>query len=100
MFGIKNKNTKLINLLENDENYVSKEIKKSEYKKKWAFLSDEIIIGCLSGLWCFIKIEGISYGLNGNAISKYNIQSVHDAKKTKKGHSISDFIQIALNLKL
>lgn len=98
MFWIKSKNTRLIELLEKDENYISKKLIKKSYKKEWAFLEDEITVGCLSKLWCFVIISGKIYGLNGASIMKYNIKSVNDAKKTIKGKSISDFIGVALNL--
>jgi hypothetical protein len=79
--------------------YVTKELKKSDHEKIWAFKKEEVKIGCVSGLFCVAEIDGEVFALNGNAEMKFKIKSVHDAGKAIQGKSIGGFIAMALKLK-
>lgn len=51
----------------NNKNFKSKKILKSEYSSAWPFYTDEIIIECRNNHWCIVTIEGYDYALNGSA---------------------------------
>lgn len=80
--------------------YKSKKILKSEYNGDWPFYVDEVIIECRKSHWCVVTIDGFDYALNGAAKGRYKLESPHDAGMAILGKSISDFIEMALELNL
>lgn len=78
--------------------YRSKKIKKLEYEGEWPFYAKEVIIECRHGHWCIVTIDGFDYALNGSAKGRYKLENPHDAGMAILGKSISDFIQMALEL--
>lgn len=79
-------------------NFKWKKINRLTYDGDWPFYADEVIIECREQYWCIITIEGHDYALNGAAKRKYQLENPHDVGMAVMGKSISDFIQMALEL--
>lgn len=75
-----------------------KKVSKKNFNKEWPFISDEVIVECRRNYFCLVEIGKYYYGLNGAAISRYNLMGAHDAGMAILGKSISPFIDIALGL--
>ncbi|MFY0602043.1 MAG: DUF2511 domain-containing protein [Cyclobacteriaceae bacterium] len=76
----------------------SKRISKSDYNGDWPFYVDEVVVECRQKHWCVLTIDGYDYALNGAASGRYKLETPHDAGMAIVGKSVSDFIQIALEL--
>lgn len=94
----KQKTQTLMDQMKKSGQYKSKELKKSDHKKIWAFKGDTITIGKFSDFWCVGEINGKVFALNGNAQDKFGLKSAHDSGNAIQGKSISRFIEMALNL--
>lgn len=79
-------------------NFKWKKINKLDYDGDWPFYAEEVIIECRQKHWCVITIDGHDYALNGSAKGRYKLENPHDAGMAVIGKSISDFIQMALQL--
>lgn len=78
--------------------YISRKISKSKYKGEWPFYVEEVIIECRHSHWCIVTIDGFDYALNGSAKGRYKLENPHDAGMAILGKSISNFIQMTLEL--
>ena len=79
-------------------NFKWKKINKLDYDGDWPFYAEEVIIECRQKHWCVITIDGHDYALNGSAKGRYKLENPLDAGMAVIGKSISDFIQMALEL--
>ena len=78
--------------------FKAKLVTKTEFLNDWPFYVDEVTIECRNNHWCIVTIEGFDYALNGAASGKYKLENPHDAGVAILGKSISEFIEMALEL--
>ncbi|MCD8439002.1 hypothetical protein [Tenacibaculum finnmarkense] len=79
-------------------NYKSIKINKADYNGIWPFYVDEVIIECIENHLCIVTIDNLDFALNGAASGRYKLEYPHEAGRAILGKSISNFIEIALNL--